>query len=92
MPADEFVEMVSGAKMFGDPLLRTQHLVGSSKWEKTSDIEIFGLHQVRSGSLRSNGANKEDAVFESYRTLIVQHWYRKVDDVWKLAGIKPLSR
>jgi scytalone dehydratase len=79
--------------MFGDPLLHTQHLIGSSKWEKTSNVEILGLHQVRSGSVRSDSPNKGDeGVVESHRTLIVKHWYRKIDDVWKLAGIKPFLR
>lgn len=47
MPADEFVAMVSDPKVLGDPRLMTQHFQGASKWEKVSDDEIIGYHQLR---------------------------------------------
>jgi len=47
MPADEFVAMASDPKVLGDPTLKTQHFQGASKWEKVSDTEITGYHQLR---------------------------------------------
>ena len=47
MPAEEFVAMVSDPKVLGDPRLMTQHFQGASKWEKVSDDEIIGYHQLR---------------------------------------------
>jgi hypothetical protein len=47
MPAEEFVAMVSDRKVLGDPTLMTQHFQGASKWEKVSDDEIIGYHQLR---------------------------------------------
>jgi scytalone dehydratase len=47
MPAEEFVAMVSDPKVLGDPTLMTQHFQGASKWEKVSDDEIIGYHQLR---------------------------------------------
>jgi scytalone dehydratase len=47
MPAEEYVAMVSDPKVLGDPRLMTQHFQGASKWEKVSDDEIIGYHQLR---------------------------------------------
>jgi scytalone dehydratase len=47
MPADEYVAMASDPKVLGNPLLMTQHFQGASKWEKVSDDEIIGYHQLR---------------------------------------------
>jgi scytalone dehydratase len=47
MPADDFVAMASDPKVLGDKTLMTQHFQGASKWEKVSDNEIIGYHQLR---------------------------------------------
>jgi scytalone dehydratase len=47
MPADEYITMASDPTVLGNPLLKTQHFVGLTKWEKTSDDEITGYHQLR---------------------------------------------
>merc|ERR1712169_138214 len=47
MPLDDFIKMISDPKVLGDPLLMTQHFCGASKWEKVSDTEIIGHHQLR---------------------------------------------
>ncbi|TQB71011.1 hypothetical protein MPDQ_007932 [Monascus purpureus] len=40
MPAEEFIGMVSSLEFLGDPLVRTQHLMGAAKYERISDTEI----------------------------------------------------
>ena len=47
MPADEFVKLVSGPTVLGDPDLKTQHFVGASRWERVSADEVVGYHQLR---------------------------------------------
>lgn len=44
MPAEEFIGMVSSLEFLGDPLVRTQHLMGAAKYERISDTEIVGHH------------------------------------------------
>ncbi|KAH0301824.1 hypothetical protein KCU74_g18479, partial [Aureobasidium melanogenum] len=46
MPADEFIKMASDPNVLGDPLLKTQHFIGGTRWEKVSDTEIIGWHQL----------------------------------------------
>merc|ERR1711964_48889 len=47
MPSDEFVIVASNPAVLGNPLLKTQHFIGGTKWEKVSDDEIIGWHQLR---------------------------------------------
>ncbi|KAK1638815.1 Scytalone dehydratase-domain-containing protein [Colletotrichum phormii] len=46
MPAEDYVAMMSSKPMLDSPL-KTQHLVGASRWEKISDTEVVGHHQLR---------------------------------------------
>ncbi|PWY66773.1 NTF2-like protein [Aspergillus heteromorphus CBS 117.55] len=45
MSAATFVDMISRSGFLGDPLLRTQHLIGATKWRKVDDHRIEGCHQ-----------------------------------------------
>ena len=47
MPAAEFVAMASSKQVLGDPLLKTQHFIGGTKWEYISETEAMGYHQLR---------------------------------------------
>ena len=47
MPADTFVDMARDPNFLGNPRVKTQHLVGVSKWAKTGETEITGSHQMR---------------------------------------------
>ncbi|KGQ04253.1 putative scytalone dehydratase [Beauveria bassiana D1-5] len=47
MPADDFIAMVSDGDFLGDPCVKTQHLLGASRWERISETEIVGHHQLR---------------------------------------------
>ncbi|KAL9111235.1 MAG: hypothetical protein Q9227_004313 [Pyrenula ochraceoflavens] len=90
MPAEEYVQMASSPGLLGNPRLKTQHFVGGvSKWEKTSETEITGSHQMRVAHQKY----KDDAMTEVH---LKGHahgqstvWYRKVDGVWKFGGIEP---
>jgi scytalone dehydratase len=92
MPADEFITMASDPMFLGNPLLKTQHFIGASKWEKISDDEIIGYHQLR--------VPHQKYTDESFKTVAVKGhahgggtmWYRKVSGVWKFAGLCPNIR
>ena len=89
LPADEYVAMASDPHVLGDPLLKTQHFIGSSKWEKVSDTEAIGWHQLRVPHQRYTNESKTEIAVKGHAHGTNQHWYRKVDGVWKFAGLAP---
>ncbi|KAL8918187.1 MAG: hypothetical protein Q9172_005529 [Xanthocarpia lactea] len=89
MPADDFVEMALDTKFIGNPRLKTQHLVGASKWLKTSETEMTGHHQMRVAHLRYADEDLTEVLAKARVHGKATVWYRKVDEVWKFAGIEP---
>jgi scytalone dehydratase len=92
MPADEFVAMVSSPTVLGDPLLMTQHFIGGTKWEKISDTEVVGVHQLRVPHQRYTDATRTEISVKGHAHSTNTHWYKKVDGVWKFAGLDPEIR
>jgi scytalone dehydratase len=88
MPVADFVGMMSSPKFLGDPLIRTQHLMGAAKYERVSETEVIGHHQIRAAHQRycPDGVTVEN---KGHGHSFIKHWYRKVDGVWKLAGLCP---
>ncbi|KAK3055167.1 Scytalone dehydratase [Extremus antarcticus] len=89
MPAEEFVQMASDPNVLGDPLLMTQHFIGGTKWEKVSDTEITGYHQLRVPHQRYKDASRKEVVVKGHAHSFNMHWYKKVNGVWKFAGLCP---
>lgn len=89
MPADEFLAMISDTSVLGNPLLRTQHFVGASRWEKVSDTEVIGHHQLRVPHQVYTDATLAQVRIKGHAHSYNKHWYRKVDGVWKFAGLAP---
>jgi len=89
MPMSEFVEMMSSPKFLGDPLVRTQHLLGASKYERISESEVIGHHQIRAAHQRYTGPDRLTVENRGHGHSFIKHWYRKVDGVWKLSGLCP---
>ncbi|KAG6365742.1 hypothetical protein INS49_007353 [Diaporthe citri] len=89
MPAEEFVAMISDEAVLGNPLLRTQHFVGGSRWEKVSDTEVIGHHQLRVPHQVYTDATLKEVKVKGHAHSYNMHWYRKVDGVWKFAGLNP---
>lgn len=87
MPADEYVGMASDPHVLGNPLLKTQHFIGVSKWEKVSDTEVIGWHQLRVPHQRFTDETRKEVAVKGHAHGSNQHWYRKVDNVWKFAGL-----
>ncbi|KAI0180802.1 Scytalone dehydratase [Hypoxylon sp. FL1284] len=92
MSADEFVAMVSSPSVLGDPLLMTQHFIGGTSWEKISDTEVKGTHQLRVPHQRYTDATRSQVAVKGHAHSINYHLYRKVDGVWKFAGLTPVIR
>ncbi|MCJ1434978.1 hypothetical protein MMC27_004348 [Xylographa pallens] len=89
MPMSDFVAMMSSPKFLGDPLVRTQHLMGASKYERVSDTEIIGHHQIRAAHQRYTGADRLTVENRGHGHSFIKHWYQKVDGEWKLSGLCP---
>ena len=87
LPADEYVAMASDPHVLGDPLLKTQHFIGASKWEKVSDTEVVGWHQLRVPHQRYADETKTAVAVKGHAHGTNQHWYKKVEGKWKFAGL-----
>ena len=92
MPADDFVRIMAQMGFVGDPLVHTQHHIGASKWEKLSEEEVVGHHQLRAAHQRYTSGNPREVEGKGSGHAVVRHFYRKIDGVWKLAGLKPTVR
>lgn len=89
MPADDFVGMALDPKVLGNPRLKTQHLVGMSTWTKTSETGITGYHQMRVAHQKYADEKLTEVAIKGHAHGKGTIWYRKVDGVWKFAGIEP---
>jgi scytalone dehydratase len=92
MPADDFVAMASNPAVLGDPTLMTQHFCGASKYEKVSDDEIVGWHQLRVPHQKYTDESRKEIAVKGHAHSTNQHWYKRVDGVWKFAGLCPNIR
>ena len=92
LPADEYVAMASDPHVLGDPLLKTQHFIGASRWEKVSDTEVVGWHQLRVPHQRYTDDTRTEVAVKGHAHGTNQHWYRKIDGIWKFAGLAPEIR
>jgi len=89
MPAEDYVKMISDPHVLGNPLLKTQHFVGGTRWEKVSDTEVTGYHQLRVPHQKYKDASMQEVTVKGHAHSTNTHWYRKVDGVWKFAGLAP---
>ena len=89
MPASEFLGMISSKQVLGDKTLKTQHFCGASKFEKVSDDEIIGWHQLYVPHQRYTDETLSKVKVMGHAHSTNQHWYKKVDGEWKFAGLNP---
>lgn len=92
MAADEFVGLMAQVGSVGDPLVHTQHLIGISKWQKISDEEIIGHHQLRTSHQRYSSGDLRTVERKGRGHAMMRHFYRKINGQWKLAGLRPTLR
>ncbi|KAG5970579.1 hypothetical protein E4U55_001579 [Claviceps digitariae] len=89
MPANDFIQMISSPHFLGNPLIKTQHLVGASRWRQTSDSTITGHHQMRVAHQKYADTQGKEVVLKGHAHGGSTTRYRKVDGEWKFAGIEP---
>lgn len=89
MTAAEFMAMVTDENFLGDPCVKTQHLLGFAKWEKISETEVVGHHQLRAAHQVYTAADLRTVKLKGHSHATNELYYKKVDGVWKFAGLKP---
>lgn len=89
MPAEEFVAMASSPAVLGNPLLKTQHFIGGTRWERTGEDEMTGYHQLRVPHQRYTDETRSKVAVKGHAHSFNKHWYKKVDGEWKFAGLCP---
>lgn len=89
MPASEFLGMASDPKVLGNPRLKTQHFVGTTKWTQTGQDEIVGYHQMRVAHQKYADDELKEVAVKGHAHGKSTIWYRRVEGVWKFAGIEP---
>ncbi|KAI9660794.1 MAG: succinate dehydrogenase flavoprotein subunit [Alyxoria varia] len=90
MPASEYIAMASSPSVLGNPLLKTQHFVsGATRWEKISDDEVVGHHQLRVPHQRYKDDTFKEVEVKGHAHSRNKHWYKKSleDGVWRFAGL-----
>ena len=92
MPAEEFVQMASDPHVLGDPSLKTQHFIGGTRWEKVSYTDAIGYHQLRVPHQKYTDASCKEVAVKGHAHSFNKHWYKKIDGVWKFAGLAPEIR
>jgi scytalone dehydratase len=86
---DEYVAILSGMHLLGDPRVKTQHLMGASSWECLSDGSVHVWHQIRVAHQRYADEELSAVVNKGHGYGATQHWYRKIEGVWKIEGVVP---
>ncbi|RDA83077.1 hypothetical protein CP532_2557 [Ophiocordyceps camponoti-leonardi (nom. inval.)] len=92
MPAKEFMDMVTSDGFLGDPCVKTQHLLGATRWERVSDTEVIGHHQLRAAHQVYEEPELINVKVKGHGHATNKHFYKKVDGVWKFAGLAPHVR
>lgn len=92
MSAVDFLRMVSDPGFLGDPLVKTQHLLGQTWWERISEDEVIGHHQLRAAHNRFTDLTFQRVDRRGHGQASNEHFYKRIDGVWKLSGIRPNPR
>ena len=84
--------MASDPHVLGDPSLKTQHFIGGTRWEKVSYTDAIGYHQLRVPHQKYTDASCKEVAVKGHAHSFNKHWYKKIDGVWKFAGLAPEIR
>ncbi|KAJ6016801.1 Scytalone dehydratase [Penicillium sp. IBT 35674x] len=89
MSLDDFIAKMSDPKFLGDPFIRTQHLIGATWWERISETEVIGHHQIRAAHLRFKDESLTEEIKRGHSHATNDLYYRKLEGTWKFAGLAP---
>ncbi|KAI1116524.1 Scytalone dehydratase [Nemania sp. NC0429] len=89
MPAHDFVALASSENFLGNPLIKTQHFIGASRWEHISTSHIVGHHQVRVAHQKytDEACRVVDIKGHAHGGATTQ--FKKIEGIWKFAGLRP---
>jgi scytalone dehydratase len=89
IPAEEFIAMVNAPGFLGNPRIKSSHFVGASKYVYEREDYIIGTHQMRVAHQRYVDDALTEVQRRGHASGNCQVHYRKVDGVWKWAGLLP---
>ena len=94
MSSHDFVSMVSSPHVLGNPLLKTQHLIGLSTWSRSpadgnEDEIILGTHQMRVAHQRYTDMSMTEVKVKGHAHGTGVMTYKKMKGEWKFAGVCP---
>ncbi|KAL3418615.1 scytalone dehydratase [Phlyctema vagabunda] len=92
MSKADFLQMVTDDDFLGDPCVKTQHLLGATKWERISDTQVIGHHQLRAAHQVYTAPDLKTVKLKGHSHATNEHYYTRIDGVWRFAGLKPTVR
>jgi len=92
MPSSEFVQMASSPHFLGNPLIKTQHFIGLGSYRKLTDDEVEAVVQIRVAHQRYTDESLSDVAVKGHDHGTGTMWFKKIDGVWKFAGLRPNRR
>ncbi|KKO99967.1 scytalone dehydratase [Trichoderma harzianum] len=92
IPAEEFISKVKEPGFMGNQRVKSSHLVGASRWEQKSPDYIVGTHQMRVMHQRYHDDALTKVQRQGHSSGIALVHYKKIDGVWKWAGLEPRIR
>ena len=84
MSADAYVSLASGA--LNDPEVVSQHLLAAATVRKLSPSTATAWRQLRAAHMRITKNPRKEVTAHAHG--ILQFFYEKSDDGWKMSGIK----
>ncbi|PBP17985.1 conidial pigment biosynthesis scytalone dehydratase Arp1 [Diplocarpon rosae] len=92
LSAADFMRMVTSERFLGNACLQTQHMLGAHYYERISDTQIIGHHQIRAAHQLYTSPDRTAVKLKGHVHASNVHFYTSVDGVWKFAGLKPTVR
>ncbi|KAJ5200821.1 hypothetical protein N7491_008374 [Penicillium cf. griseofulvum] len=89
IPREEFIEMVKDPGFLGNTRVKSQHFVGVSRFEQEAEDYIIGTHQMRVTHQRYKDDDLTEVQRRGHASGNCTVHYRKIDGVWKWAGLLP---
>lgn len=87
MPTEQFTSFLASDAILGDPRMKTQHFLGTARWEKLSEDSIHVAHQSRVKHQRYKDLELTEVANKGHGHGVTQLWYRRVEGGgWKVSG------
>lgn len=81
--------MVSSPHFLGNKRIKTQHFIGATKWSQVSPTDIIAEQQMRVAHQKYKDDELKEVQYQGHALGKATIQYRKIDGVWKFAGLEP---